>query len=73
MPHSCIKIGFIKIRVTDCQTLSNGGRFDCFLDHETELKDAKSRLRELELTLYTQRDEVVMLHELVLTRCVSKF
>lgn len=27
-------------------------------DHETELKIAKSQVRELELTLYTQREEV---------------
>lgn len=29
-----------------------------FSDHETELKIVKSRVRELELTLYTQREEV---------------
>lgn len=27
-------------------------------DHETELKIVKSRVRELELTLFTQREEV---------------
>ena len=31
-----------------------------FSDHETELKIAKSRVRELELTIYTQREEVLL-------------
>ncbi len=35
-----------------------------FTDHETELKIAKSRVRELELTLYTQREEVLYINNI---------